>query len=91
MSEIGGKIRDIRNSFKLSQYRFGKKIGVSGKTVSAYETGRAVPPEKIITEISEIFSVPILYMNKVEKCKLRDQIISVKNFVENLEKVLAEN
>ncbi|KKS07321.1 hypothetical protein A3K01_00415 [candidate division WWE3 bacterium RIFOXYD1_FULL_43_17] len=91
MSIIGEKIRDIRNEFKLSQYRFGKKIGVSGKTVSAYETGRAVPPEKIINEISEVFSTPILYMNKIEKCKLRDQIISVKNFVENLEKVLAEN
>ncbi len=91
MSEISAKIRDIRNSFKLSQYRFGKKIGVSGKTVSAYETGRAVPPEKTINLISEVFSTPILYMNKVEKCKLRDQIISLKNFVENLEKVLAEN
>ncbi|KKS31051.1 hypothetical protein A2380_03370 [candidate division WWE3 bacterium RIFOXYB1_FULL_43_24] len=91
MSEIAGKIREIRNSFKLSQYRFGKKIGVSGKTVSAYETGRAVPPEKIIHEISEVFSTPIIYMNKMEKCKLRDQILSVKNFVDNLEKVLAEN
>lgn len=91
MSEIGVKIREIRNSNRLSQYRFGKKIGISGKTVSAYETGRALPPEKIIDMISEVFSCPIIYMNRQEKCRLRDQIVTMKNFMENLEKVLFGN
>ncbi len=91
MSEIGVKIREIRNSNRLSQYRFGKKIGISGKTVSAYETGRALPPEKIIDMISEVFSCPIIYMNRQEKCRLRDQIVTIKNFMENLEKVLFGN
>jgi DNA-binding XRE family transcriptional regulator len=27
----------------MSQDRFGKKIGVSGKTISAYETGKITP------------------------------------------------
>ncbi|GIW69490.1 MAG: hypothetical protein KatS3mg101_0237 [Patescibacteria group bacterium] len=88
MSEIGVKIREIRNSHRLSQYRFGKKLGISGKTVSAYETGRAIPPEKIINLISEVFSCPIIYMNKQEKCRLKDQIVTIKSFIDNLEKVL---
>ncbi len=90
MSDIGLKIKDIRDAHGLSQLRFGKKIGVSGKTVSAYETGRAVPPEKIITAISDVFSIPIIYINEIEKCRLRDQIVTIKSFVERLEKVLSD-
>lgn len=90
MSEIGNKIKEIRNKFNLSQERFGKKIGVSGKTVSAYETGRAVPPEKIINAISQIFSYPIVYMDKNERVRLRDQLSSMRSFLESFEKVISE-
>lgn len=90
MSEIGNKVKEIRNKFNLSQERFGKKIGVSGKTVSAYETGRAVPPERIINAISQIFCYPIVYMDKSERTKLRDQLSSMRSFLESFEKVISE-
>ena len=40
---IAQKIKNIRLLKNLSQDRFGKKIGKSGKTISAYESGRCVP------------------------------------------------
>jgi transcriptional regulator with XRE-family HTH domain len=90
MSEISLKIKEIRKVNNLSQDRFGKKLGISGKTISAYETGRAVPPEKVINAISIIFSTPIIYMSSDDRCRLKDQLTSVRMFVENIEKVLSE-
>lgn len=54
---ISQKIKKIRIKFNLSQERFGQKIGVSGKSVSAYETGRATPSIKILSQIAKTFNV----------------------------------
>lgn len=55
--EIGDQIKKLRLKLNMSQDRFGKKIGVSGKTVSAYETGKITPPLETIYKISEEFEV----------------------------------
>lgn len=41
----------------MSQDRFGKKIGLTGKTISAYETGKITPTLEILNKISEEFEV----------------------------------
>ena len=38
----------------MSQKQLAKKIGISDKTISAYETGRAIPPAPTLTKIAEI-------------------------------------
>ncbi len=88
-SDVGEKIKAIRCKFDLSQERFGMKIGVTGKAVSAYETGRAHPPIKIVKAIAEIFNTPILYLNDSEKMKLKESIIKIKTFVEEIESVVS--
>jgi transcriptional regulator with XRE-family HTH domain len=55
--EIGNQIKILRIKLNMSQDRFGKKIGVSGKTISAYETGKITPTLEIIYKISEEFEV----------------------------------
>jgi len=55
--EIGLQIKNLRNRLNISQERFGKRIGLTGKTISAYETGKITPPIEIITRISEEFEV----------------------------------
>ena len=50
--EIGLQIKNLRNRLNISQERFGKRIGLTGKTISAYETGKITPPIEIITSLS---------------------------------------
>ena len=59
MKSVAYSIKDLRIKNKLSQKRFGHKIGISGKTVSAYETGKCTPPLKILERISQAYSVSI--------------------------------
>jgi transcriptional regulator with XRE-family HTH domain len=55
--EIGEQIKKLRLKLNMSQDRFGKKIGISGKTVSAYETGKIIPTLEILNKISDEFEV----------------------------------
>lgn len=59
-SHIGYKIRSIRGSFNLSQDRFGSKIGVTGKSISAYETGKCIPSLKVLESISKTYNTTII-------------------------------
>lgn len=52
-------IRVARIQAGLSQKELAKKLGVSDKTVSAYETGRAIPPTQILSNISLITGVSL--------------------------------
>lgn len=75
---IGSQIKNIRNNNKLSQTRFGFKIGLTGKTISAYETGKCTPPLKILDRIAETYKVTFThtYKNNVgEKIALLEQHI----------------
>jgi len=55
--EIGNQIKNLRLKLNMSQDRFGKKIGVSGKTISAYENGKINPALSVLERISEEFDV----------------------------------
>lgn len=53
--KCGEKIKIVRAKHNLSQARFGQKIGMSGKSISAYETGRCAPPLRILETISNVY------------------------------------
>lgn len=55
--EIGKQIKNLRLRLNISQDRFGKRIGLTGKTISAYETGKISPPIEVLSRISEEFEV----------------------------------
>lgn len=63
--EIGNQIKNLRLKLNMSQDRFGKRIGVSGKTVSAYEKGKINPALSVLEKISEEFEVS--FMKKSNK------------------------
>jgi transcriptional regulator with XRE-family HTH domain len=62
--EITYKIKEIRANLNLSQERFGKKIGLSAKTISAYETGKILPSYKILESISREYGVAFIGSEK---------------------------
>ena len=52
-------IKKARLLAEMSQKQLAKKLGVSDKTISAYEMGRAIPPAPTLIRIAEITKVPI--------------------------------
>lgn len=61
MSVLSVKIRTARREAYLSQYDLGMAIGVSDKSVSAYEQGRSVPPITNLKKIAEATKQPLAY------------------------------
>ena len=87
--EPGQQIKKIRNKLGLSQIRFGKRIGISGKTISAYETGKIEPPLRVLERISSTYKrsikTPNLKTRKMILNKIGDiqvQIEEIKNSLE---------
>lgn len=85
---LGNKIKEIRKKSKLSQTRFGKKIGISGKAVSAYETGRSMPSVKVLEKISRTYHVPYLEAGEEEEQEIRRMISTLENFTEKFKEML---
>lgn len=76
MKNIADNIKNLRVQNKLSQQRFGFKIGISGKTISAYENGKCLPTLKVLEKISEVYQVSVstitvssedLLLNRIRK------------------------
>jgi len=79
MQNVGEMIKQIREERNLSQKRFGRKIGLTGKSISAYETGRCSPPLKVLENISNVYDVSLF------KFIQNKQLI--KGFISEIEKV----
>jgi transcriptional regulator with XRE-family HTH domain len=88
LSQISNRIREIRISQNMSQTRFGKKIGVSGKTISSYETGRSLPPIKILETVAETYKVDIIPSRTKDKSLLISKIQGLKSTINEIEQTL---
>lgn len=51
------RIKAIRKSLKLSQRKFGEKLGVSRDVISNMEYGRVQPKEHFLNHICELYRV----------------------------------
>jgi transcriptional regulator with XRE-family HTH domain len=82
---LSQKIREIRVERNLSQSRFGKKIGKSGKTISAYESGRCTPTFKVLDSISQVYDVTFLHLKRSKREQLKDKINFLKDTIKDIE------
>ncbi|MFC1621985.1 helix-turn-helix transcriptional regulator [Patescibacteria group bacterium] len=87
-SLLGLKIREIRRKSNLSQDRFGNKLGVSGKTISAYETGKTLPPLRILEKISEIYKIPIINESAAKRVEITMQIREIEDLLHSVRRTL---
>ena len=90
-SNIALRIKEIRKQQKLSQNRFGFKIGVSGKSISAYENGRCNPPLKILERISKAYETPLMEFDYRTKTLIENKIVSIKEFLGEIENIIYKN
>lgn len=85
---ISSQIRNIRDKHKLSQERFGKKVGISGKTVSAYETGKTVPSMRVLEKLTDCYGETIGGINPKKKDDIATKIKGIKRSLEEIEGML---
>jgi repressor LexA len=88
---LSAKIKCLREKRGLSQERFGSKIGVSGKSISAYENGRCTPTVKVLESMSRVYNVPAFYIGTDKKDSLSETLVEIKQRVQKLEEILDSN
>ncbi|NBO22803.1 XRE family transcriptional regulator [bacterium] len=86
--EIGEQLKKLREKLNISQDRFGKRIGVTGKTVSAYETGKIIPSLDILKKISEEYNVTFFRKNNRE---IERRIDDIQKSLHELQKLFKES
>ncbi len=59
LQRIGDFLASLRREQKLTQEKLGEKLGVSGKTISRWETGVYLPPVEMLQALSELYGVSI--------------------------------
>lgn len=57
--EIGMFLKQLRNEKGITQEQLAEVLGVSGRTVSRWETGNNLPELNILVQISEFYDVEI--------------------------------
>ena len=57
--KIGRFLKELRKEKHFTQEQLAEKLGVSGRTVSRWETGSNMPDISILIEISEFYDVSI--------------------------------
>lgn len=90
-SKLGKKIRNIRDELNMSQDRFGKKIGVSGKTISSYETGRISPPLSVLEKISTEYNISLVQITTENKKSLEQTLENIQNYLNELKSALNQS
>lgn len=54
---VGENIRNLRLSYKLTQEKFGKAIGVSGSCIQHWEANYTEPDFEALRKMKEVFGI----------------------------------
>ena len=67
--KVGAFLKDLRKEKGITQEQLAEKLGVSGRTISRWETGKNMPDISLLVEIAELMSVYL--KSSKEKGKVR--------------------
>lgn len=59
LKKIGSFLASLRHAQGWTQAALGERLGVSGKTVSRWETGAYLPPVEMLQALSKLYDVSI--------------------------------
>ncbi len=65
--KVGAFLKDLRKEKGITQEQLAEKLGVSGRTISRWETGKNMPDISLLVEIAEFFDVSIPEIIKGER------------------------
>lgn len=57
--KIGNFLKELRKEKKLTQEQVADKLGVSGRTISRWETGAYMPDISLLVDIAEMYDVDV--------------------------------
>lgn len=86
--EIGAFLKQLRNEKGITQEQLAEILGVSGRTISRWETGTNLPDLSILVQISEYYNVEIKeILNGERKSKnmdneLKETLLKVADYNE---------
>lgn len=88
--ELSKRIRKARQEAHLSQQELGQAIGVSDKSVSAYEKGRALPSINKLKKIaaSTNQSVSFFTEEKVNESLVNSKLNKIEQELKEIKKLL---
>ena len=81
--KIGGFRKDLRKEKGITQEQLAEKLGVSGRTISRWETGNNMLDISLLVEIAEFFDVSIPEIIKGER-KSEDMEEETKEVAETM-------
>ena len=84
------QLRKLRCTLNLSQDRFGRRLGISGKSVSAYETGRCVNTVRVLKHIADEFNIDFTEMSSDNRIHLNKRLEELENSLMQLRAILSE-
>jgi transcriptional regulator with XRE-family HTH domain len=87
---LSERIRDARKEAHLSQAALAHAIGVSDKSVSAYEKGRSQPPFEKLKKIAQSTRRPIAYFTEEEtnESTIVAKLQTIEQELEEIKKLL---
>ena len=81
--KVGAFLKDLRKEKGITQEQLAEKLGVSGRTISRWETGNNMPDISLLVEIAEFFDVSIPEIIKGER-KSEDMKEETKEVAETM-------
>ncbi|MBP5555453.1 MAG: helix-turn-helix transcriptional regulator, partial [Lachnospiraceae bacterium] len=66
-TKVGQFLKQLRKEKGITQEEFAEKIGVSGRTVSRWETGSNMPDISLLVEIADFYDVDVREIIEGEK------------------------
>ena len=57
--KLGAFLKTLRKEKNLTQEQFAEQLGVSGRTVSRWETGTNMPDISLLVEIAEFYNISV--------------------------------
>ena len=89
-------LRSIRNEKNITQIRLSVAAEVSQETISAYESGKALPSAETLIKIADFLDVSIDYLlertdNPLVNRNAKDEEIEILNIFHQLDKKQKED
>lgn len=90
VSDLSTRIKTARKAARLSQLTLGNSIGLSDKSISAYEQGRSAPPFSKLKQIAQITNQPLSYFtdNHIDDSSISNMLLSIEKELNEIKSLL---
>ena len=90
--KLAARIREAREASHISQSELGKAIGVSDKSISAYEKTRSTPPLEKLKKIALKTNKPLLFFtgDKTDRMDILTKLHLIEQEFNEIKELLAK-